>query len=189
MSEDIRSKEKTKFPDSKYRVPLGASKEELEKIRKEFKEDLDKAREHLIKFVKEVLTEDNITPYKLSEKTNTHETAWKNFLDGRTKMPDMGAIVALADYKNVPLDKVIGRDISKERIVEIAQTVEMPAFMTKFPKSDLEAVHILRDKMSEFKHKPSLGVINETPAAQKTQGNKSFTEQVKNSNKPKGRSI
>ncbi|QQV75628.1 hypothetical protein H6P87_01191 [Rickettsia tillamookensis] len=174
MSEDIRSKERF----NRINDISETSKDGPEEIRNNFK-----------KFVLNILETDNITPYKLSEKIGTHETAWKNFLDGRTKMPDMGAIVALADYKNVPLDEVIGRDISKERAVEITHAPKMPAFMAKFPKSDLETIHALRDKIQEFKHKPSPEVINETSAVQKTQGKKSFAEQVKNSNKPKGRSI
>ncbi|MCC8418161.1 MAG: XRE family transcriptional regulator [Rickettsia endosymbiont of Glossina mortisans submortisans] len=164
MSEDIRSKERfNRINDISETNTDGP-----EEIRNNFK-----------KFVLNILETDNITPYKLSEKTGTHETAWKNFLDGRTKMPDMGAIVALADYKNVPLDEVIGRDINKEKkiTVEIKQTPEISASIAKLPKNILQEAMLIGEKTRGFIHKPT------------TKETKSFTEQVKNSNKPKGRSI
>ncbi|KIJ88260.1 hypothetical protein [Rickettsia asembonensis] len=164
MSEDIRSKERfNRINDISETNTDGP-----EEIRNNFK-----------KFVLNILETDNITPYKLSEKTGTHETAWKNFLDGRTKMPDMGAIVALADYKNVPLDEVIGRDINKEKkiTVEIKQTPEISASIAKLPKDILQEAMLIGEKTRGFIHKPT------------TKETKSFTEQVKNSNKPKGRSI
>lgn len=164
MSEDIRSNERfNRINDISETNTDGP-----EEIRNNFK-----------KFVLNILETDNITPYKLSEKTGTHETAWKNFLDGRTKMPDMGAIVALADYKNVPLDEVIGRDINKEKkiTVEIKQTPEISASIAKLPKDILQEAMLIGEKTRGFIHKPT------------TKETKSFTEQVKNSNKPKGRSI
>ncbi len=164
MSEDIRSKERfNRINDISETNTDGP-----EEIRNNFK-----------KFVLNILETDNITPYKLSEKTGTHETAWKNFLDGRTKMPDMGAIVALADYKNVPLDEVIGRDINKEKkiTVEIKQTPEISASIAKLRKDILQEAMLIGEKTRGFIHKPT------------TKETKSFTEQVKNSNKPKGRSI
>ncbi len=164
MSEDIRSKERF----NRINDISETNKDGPEEIRNNFK-----------KFVLNILETDNITPYKLSEKTGTHETAWKNFLDGRTKMPDMGAIVALADYKNVPLDEVIGRDINKEKkiTVEIKQTPEISASIAKLPKDILQEAMLIGEKTRGFIHKPT------------TKETKSFTEQVKNSNKPKGRSI
>jgi len=164
MSEDIRSKERF----NRINDISETSKDGPEDIRNNFK-----------KFVLNILETDNITPYKLSEKTGTHETAWKNFLDGRTKMPDRGAIVALADYKKVPLDEVIGRDINKEKKItlEIKQTPEISASIAKLPKDILQEAMLIGEKTRGFIHKPT---IKET---------KSFTEQVKNSNKPKGRSI
>lgn len=172
MSEDIRSKERFN---------------RVNDVSTTNKNDLEEIRNNLKKFVQDVLETEGITTYKLSEKTKTHETLWKNFLDGRTKMPDAGAIVALADYTKLSLDEVIGRDINKEKKVTVEQ--KMPAFMAKLPKSDLENVHALGDKMREFKHKPPLEVINETPSTQKTQGKKSFAERVRNSNESKERSI
>ncbi|BBJ32147.1 transcriptional regulator [Rickettsia asiatica] len=164
MSEDIRSKERF----NRINYISETNKDGPEEIRNNFK-----------KFVLNILETDNITPYKLSEKTGTHETAWKNFLDGRTKMPDMGAIVALADYKNVPLDEVIGRDINKEKktTVEIKQTPEISASITKLPKDILQEAMLIGEKTRGFMHKPT------------TKETKSFAEQVKSSNKPKGRSI
>ncbi|CAK6508629.1 helix-turn-helix domain-containing protein [Rickettsia helvetica] len=164
MSEDIRSKERF----NRINDISETNKDGPEEIRNNFK-----------KFVLNILETDNITPYKLSEKTGTHETAWKNFLDGRTKMPDMGAIVALADYKNVPLDEVIGRDINKEKktMVEIKQTPEISASITKLPKDILQEAMLIGEKTRGFMHKPT------------TKETKSFAEQVKSSNKPKGRSI
>lgn len=164
MSEDIRSKERfNRINDISETNTDGP-----EEIRNNFK-----------KFVLNILETDNITPYKLSEKTGTHETAWKNFLDGRTKMPDMGAIVALADYKNVPLDEVIGRDMNKEKkiTVKIKQTPEISASIAKLPKDILQKAMLIGEKTRGFIHKPT------------TKETKSFAEQVKNSNKPKGRSI
>ncbi|MFA1688056.1 XRE family transcriptional regulator [Candidatus Rickettsia barbariae] len=159
MSEDIRSKERF----NRINDISETNKDDPEEIRNNFK-----------KFVLNILEIDNITPYKLSEKTGTHETAWKNFLDGRTKMPDMGAIVALADYKNVPLDEVIGRDINKAKkiTVEIKQTPQISASIAKLPKDILQEAMLIGEKTRGFIHKPQ---------------NK--TEQVKSSNKPKGRSI
>ncbi|WP_218460400.1 helix-turn-helix domain-containing protein [Rickettsia sp. TH2014] len=164
MSEDIRSKERF----NRINDISEANTDGPEEIRNNFK-----------KFVLNILEADNITPYKLSEKTGTHETAWKNFLDGRTKMPDMGAIVALADYKNVPLDEVIGRDINKEkkRTVEIKQTPEISASIAKLPKDTLQEAMLIGEKTRGFIHIPT------------TKETKSFAKQVKNSNKPKGRSI
>ncbi|MCC8467206.1 MAG: helix-turn-helix transcriptional regulator [Rickettsia endosymbiont of Eriopis connexa] len=164
MSEDIRSKERF----NRINDISETNKNGPEEIRNNFK-----------KFVLNILETDNMTPYKLSEKTGTHETAWKNFLDDRTKMPDMGAIVALADYKNVPLDEVIGRDINKEKkiTVEIKQTPEISASIAKLPKDILQEAMLIGKKTRGFMHKPT------------TKETKSFTEQVKNSNKPKGRSI
>ncbi|AFC75326.1 hypothetical protein RPATATE_0358 [Rickettsia parkeri str. Tate's Hell] len=164
MSEDIRSKERF----NRINDISETNKDDPEEIRNNFK-----------KFVLNILETDNITPYKLSEKTGTHETAWKNFLDGRTKMPDMGAIVALADYKNVPLDEVIGRDINKAKkiTVEIKQTPEISASIAKLPKDILQEAMLIGEKTRGFIHKPT------------TKKTKSFAEQVKNSNKPKGRSI
>ncbi|MFP3011766.1 MAG: XRE family transcriptional regulator [Rickettsia sp.] len=164
MSEDIRSKERFN---------------RINDISETNKDGPEEIRNNLKKFVLNILETDNITPYKLSEKTGTHETAWKNFLDGRTKMPDMGAIVALADYKNVPLDEVIGRDINKEKkiTVEIKQTPEISASIAKLPKDILQEAMLIGEKTRGFIHKPT------------TKETKSFTEQVKNSNKPKGRSI
>ncbi len=92
-------------------------------------------------------------------------------------MPDMGAIVALADYKNVPLDEVIGRDINKKITVEIKQTPEISASMAKLPKDILQEAMLIGEKTRGFMHKPT------------TKETKSFAEQVKNSNNPKGRSI
>ncbi|AFB29427.1 helix-turn-helix domain-containing protein [Rickettsia rickettsii] len=164
MSEDIRSKELF----NRINDISETNKDDPEEIRNNFK-----------KFVLNILETDNITPYKLSEKTGTHETAWKNFLDGRTKMPDMGAIVALADYKNVPLDEVIGRDINKEKkiTVEIKQTPEISASIAKLPKDILQEAMLIGEKAREVIHKPT------------NKKTKSFAEQVKSSNKPKGRSI
>jgi|GEM_PF-3573706 len=163
MSEDIRSKERF----NRINDISETNKDDL---------DLKKIRDNLEKFVQDVLREENITPYELSRRTNTHETLWKNVVDGRTQKPDTGAIVALADYKNVPLDQVIGRDINKEKKVTVEIKQKMPAFMTKFPKSDFETINVLMDKIKEFKHKPPLEVIEET---QKTQGKKSFVQKVK----------
>ncbi len=134
MSEDIRSKERF----NRINDISETNKDDPEEIRNNFK-----------KFVLNILETDNITPYKLSEKTGTHETAWKNFLDGRTKMPDMGAIVALADYKNVPLDEVIGRDINKAKkiTVEIKQTPEISASIAKLPKDILQEAMLIGEKL------------------------------------------
>ena len=164
MSEDIRSKERF----NQINNISETNKDGPEEIRSNFK-----------KFVLNVLETDNITPYKLSEKTGTHETAWKNFLDGRTKMPDMGAIVALADYKNVPLDEVIGRDINKAKkiTVETKQTPKISASIAKLPKDILQEAMLIGEKTRGFIHKPT------------NKETKSFAEQVKSSNKPKGRSI
>ncbi|AFC73492.1 helix-turn-helix domain-containing protein [Rickettsia montanensis] len=161
MSEDIRSKERF----NRINNISETNKDGPEEIRNNFK-----------KFVLNILETDNITPYKLSEKTGTHETAWKNFLDGRTKMPDMGAIVALADYKNVPLDEVIGRDINKAKkiTVEIKQTPEISASIAK---DILQEAMLIGEKTRGFIHKPT------------NKETKSFAEQVKSYNKPKGRSI
>ncbi|KJW04842.1 hypothetical protein [Rickettsia argasii] len=163
MSEDIRSKERFN---------------QINDISETNKDDPAEIRNNFKKFVLNILETDNITPYKLSEKTGTHETAWKNFLDGRTKMPDMGAIVALADYKNVPLDEVIGRDINKAKkiTVEIKQTPETSASIAKLPKDILQEAMLIGEKTRGFIHKPT------------NKKTKSFAEQVK-SNKPKGRSI
>ena len=164
MSEDIRSKERF----NRINDISETNKDDPEEIRNNFK-----------KFVLNILETDNITPYKLSEKTGTHETAWKNFLDGRTKMPDMGAIVALADYKNVPLDEVIGRDINKAKkiTVEIKQTPEISASIAKLPKDILQEAMLIGEKTRGFIHKPT------------NKETKFFAKQVKSSNKPKGRSI
>ncbi|MFV0251335.1 MAG: XRE family transcriptional regulator [Rickettsia aeschlimannii] len=164
MSEDIRSKERF----NRINDISETNKDGPEEIRNNFK-----------KFVLNILETDNITPYKLSEKTGTHETAWKNFLDGRTKMPDMGAIVALADYKNVPLDEVIGRDINKAKkiTVEIKQTPEISASIAKLPKDILQEAMLIGEKTRGFIHKPT------------NKETKSFAKQVKSSNKPKKRSI
>lgn len=170
MSEDIRSKERF----NRINDISETNKDGPEEIRNNFK-----------KFVLNILETDNITPYKLSEKTGTHETAWKNFLDGRTKMPDSGAIVALANYaekvfdREVSIDEVIGRDINKEKkvTVEIKQTPEISASIAKLPKDILQEAMLIGEKTRGFIHKPA------------TKETKSFTEQVKNSNKPKGRSV
>ncbi|AEK75139.1 transcriptional regulator [Rickettsia conorii subsp. heilongjiangensis] len=164
MSEDIRSKERFN---------------QINDISETNKDDPAEIRNNFKKFVLNILETDNITPYKLSEKTGTHETAWKNFLDGRTKMPDMGAIVALADYKNVPLDEVIGRDINKAKkiTVEIKQTPEISASIAKLPKDIIQEAMLIGEKTRGFIHKPT------------NKKTKSFAEQVKRSNKPKGRSI
>lgn len=144
----------------------------------------DKIRDNLEKFVRDVLKEDKISPYDLSKRTGCHETLWKNFLDGRTKMPDSGAIVALADYKNAPLDKVIGRDLAKEMELKkskernISKEVEskIPAFLTQLPTEALQSVMQVKEKAEEFRHRP-------TSNKQK----KSFAEQVKPPNKPRSR--
>ncbi|ABV75371.1 hypothetical protein A1C_05680 [Rickettsia akari str. Hartford] len=164
MSEDIMSKEKL----NQINDISETNKDGPEEIRNNFK-----------KFVLNILETENITPYKLSERTGTHETAWKNFLDGRTKMLDMGAIVALADYKNVSLDEVIGRDINKEKkiTVEMKQTPEISAAITKLSKDILQEAMLIGEKTRGFMHKPT------------TKETKSFAKQVKNSNKPKGRYI
>ncbi|GAA5252152.1 XRE family transcriptional regulator [Candidatus Rickettsia kedanie] len=164
MSEDIRSKEKFNW---------------INDVSETNKDILEEIRNNIKKFVLNILETENITPYKLSERTGTHETAWKNFLDGRTKMPEMRAIVALADYKNVPLDEVIGRDINKEKkiTVEIKQTPEISASIAKLPKDILQEAMLIGEKTRGFMHKPT------------TKETKSFAEQVKNSNKPKGRSL
>ena len=164
MSEDIRSKERFN---------------QINDISETNKDDPAEIRNNFKKFVLNILETDNITPYKLSEKTGTHETAWKNFLDGRTKMPDMGAIVALADYKNVPLDEVIGRDINKEKKIKIGikQTPEISASTAKLRKDILQEAMSIGEKTRGFIYKPT------------TRETKSLTEQVKNSNKPQGRHI
>jgi hypothetical protein len=166
MSEDIRSKERF----NRINDISETNKDDL---------DLKKIRDNLEIFVQNVLREENITPYELSRRTNTHETLWKNVVDGRTQKPDTGAIVALADYKNVPLDEVIGRDINKEKkiTVEIKQTPEISASIAKLPKDILQEAMLIGEKTKGFIHKPT------------TKETKSFTEQVKSSNKPKGRSI
>ncbi|ABV73887.1 hypothetical protein A1E_04830 [Rickettsia canadensis str. McKiel] len=166
MSEDISSKERFN---------------RINNISETNKDDLDlkKIRDNLEKFVQAVLREENITPYELSRRTNTHETLWKNFLDGRTHKPDTGAIVALADYKNVPLDELIGRDINQEKkiTVEVKQTPEISASIAKLPKDILQEAMLIGEKTRRFMHKP---ITKET---------KPFTEQIKSSNKPKGRSV
>ncbi|AAU04196.1 helix-turn-helix domain-containing protein [Rickettsia typhi] len=141
------------------------------------KDNPEEMRNNFKKFVLNILETDNITPYQLSEKTGTHETAWKNFLDGRTKMPDMGAIVALADYKNVPLDELIGREINKEHKMTLAikQTSKISA--SKIPKDILQEAMLIGEKTKHFINKPE------------TKETKSYNEQIKRSNKSEGRSI
>ncbi|WP_347939053.1 XRE family transcriptional regulator [Rickettsia oklahomensis] len=162
MSEDIRSKERVN---------------QINNISETNKDDLDlkKIRDNLEKFVQDVLREENITPYELSRRTNTHETLWKNVLDGRTQKPDTGAIVALADYKNVPLDQLIGRDINKDNNIKV-EVKQISSSIVKLPKNILQEAMLIGEKTREFMHKT-------------TTKEKSFTEQIQNSNKLKGRSI
>ncbi|ADE30312.1 helix-turn-helix domain-containing protein [Rickettsia prowazekii] len=163
MREDMRSTESNRINDTSV-----TNKDNPEEMRNNFK-----------KFVLNILETDNITPYQLSEKTGTHETAWKNFLDGRTKMPDMGAIVALADYKNVPLDKLIGREINKEHkmTLEIKQTSKISSSTSKIPKDILQEAMLIGEKTQQFINKPT------------TKETKSYTKPIKRSHKPDARSI
>lgn len=156
----------------------------------EISKDGIEIRDNLKEFVLLILKEENISPYELSKKTGCHETLWKNFLDGRTKMPDSGAIVALADYKKVSLDKVIGRDITKE--IELKNSKEtginkkeieskIPSFITGLPSEALQSIMQVREDAGKFAHKsPSPSTAPEQK--------KSFAEQVRKSNKPTERS-
>jgi len=151
--------------------------------------------DNLKKFVLDVLKEDNITPYELSRRTGCNETLWKNFLDGRTKMPDSGAIVALADYKKVPLDKVVGRDLTKEVELETSKDIKLqnikpqnikpqiPAFITGLPTEALQSVMQVREDVGKFMHKSTPTSPNEQKLNEQK---KSFAdkERARQSNKP-----
>ena len=66
-------------------------------------------------------------------------------------MPDMGAIVALADYKNVPLDEVIGRDINKAKDNGRNKTnSEISAPIAKLPKDILQEAMLIGEKLEDL---------------------------------------
>ncbi|HJD55348.1 MAG TPA: hypothetical protein LFW21_01585 [Rickettsia endosymbiont of Pyrocoelia pectoralis] len=139
-------------------------------------ENLGSNRDNLKKFVQKILTEENISSYELSKRTGTNETLWKNLLDDRIKMPDSGAVVALADYKKVPLDETVGRDIIKERELKASKTIpktetKLPSFIAGLSPETLQSIESIK------KSAPSL-VLNEDAAKYKGPAQKkSFVEQ------------
>ncbi|XVN41815.1 MAG: hypothetical protein RCO49_04945 [Rickettsia endosymbiont of Argas persicus] len=136
-------------------------------------------RYHLKKTVEDILQEEKISAYELSRKTNSNETLWKNFLDGRTKLPDSEAIVSLAEYRNASLDVVVGKDeiIGKDKNKE----TQIPASLAKLSPEDLQSIMLVGEKTAEFTHKSP-------PKSNEPKKSFSEQEQARRSNKATGRS-
>ena len=66
---------------------------------------------HLRNFINNTLKEEGLNSYKLSRIINCNETVLRRFLMGYTETLNSRAVVALADYKKVPLDEVVGREV------------------------------------------------------------------------------
>lgn len=158
----------------------------------------EKYREHLKEFIDKVIVEKKLKGnqksdkgyYKLANILGCHETTIDRFMRDDINMPSSKTIVALADYMQVSLDEVVGRDLAKE--IELKKSKEIninkkeveskiPAFLTQLPKEALQSVMEVRGKTAGFAHK-SVQKPNETK--------KSFAgkEQAKRSNKQTERS-
>lgn len=163
-------------------VDLVSNRYDLKRKKTDAYDDLD-IRDNLKQFVLNVLKEDNITPYELSRRTGCNETLWKNFLDGRTKMPDSGAIVALADYAKVSLNELVGI----ERAQEIEQKLQkksttetkIPASIAGLSPEAFKAIETIKETT------PSLAVNEGITKYKGPVQQKSFVEQerAKRSNK------
>ncbi|MFY9590217.1 hypothetical protein [Rickettsia endosymbiont of Halotydeus destructor] len=142
---------------------------------------------HLRNFINKTLEEEKLNSYELSRKIGCSDTVLRSFLDGKTSTLNSKAVVALADYKKVFLDEVVGREV-KGSLQEIKLLTEeapnllkkdeqkIPAFLSKLTNEAQQSLMQIKEHAQKFKHNINIP-------------NKELNKQNKKPLKPKGRSF
>lgn len=93
-----------------------------------------------------------VSRYKLSKDTGIPYTTLTQIINGRTKDPQVGALEAIADYFNKPLDYLLGKSfeaIVQQRLEELNLTIEQLSERTAIPLSDLERLDAIMPGSSD----------------------------------------
>lgn len=97
-------------------------------------------------FISERLQESGLTIFELSKNCGFGKDTFSKFMKGGDSQAAMStsAVIAIADYFNVPIDGLLGRKhvVVKERTAEIATVT--PKFLQGVDKKDLEAIEAIR---------------------------------------------
>lgn len=115
-------------------------------------------RDNLKDFINKTLKEKQITAYELSRILNLNETVIPSFLKDKTKTLNSKAVVDLADFMEVSLDQVVGRDYqtnTKKIVSKIDSQNKTPDFLTNISTLDQKEILSIRETQKKFNH-PSL---------------------------------
>lgn len=97
-------------------------------------------------FISERLQESGLTIFELSKNCGFGKDTFSKFMKGGDSQAAMStsAVIAIADYFNVPIDGLLGRKhvVAKELAAEIAPII--PKFLQGIDKKDLEAIEVIK---------------------------------------------
>lgn len=106
----------------------------------------EEAMDALREFISSKLQESGLTIFELSKNCGFGKDTFSKFMKGKDSRAVMStaAVIAVADYFNVPIDGMLGRGHLSARSAEAAITPSTPKILQGFSKKDIESIEAIR---------------------------------------------